>query len=226
MLANFKRYAVYYAPPEGSDFARAGAAWLGWDSAEGVPVPHPELGVDLAQITQAPRKYGLHGTLKPPMRLAVAPATFLDAVETLSHSLAPVDLGKLRLRPIGSFLAVVPETQPPALEALAAQVLRGIDPFREALTPAEIERRRVSGLTARQDALLLEWGYPYVLEEFRFHVTLTGRLDTAQMQDAFRAADAWFGPALTARHSLADLAVCGEDDMGRFHQIRRFALTG
>ncbi|HET6519502.1 MAG TPA: DUF1045 domain-containing protein, partial [Geminicoccaceae bacterium] len=41
---------------------------------------------------------------------------------------------------------------------------------------AELSRRRAAGLTARQDALLLAWGYPYVFEEFRFHLTLTERL--------------------------------------------------
>lgn len=226
MVASFNRFAVYYTPPEDSELARAGAAWLGWDCARGKAVPHPELGLDLARLTQTPRKYGLHGTLKPPMRLNVAQDEFLDAVETLSQTLAPVDLGKLRLRPIGSFLAIVPEVQPSALDMLAAKVLHDIDPFRKALTPAEIHRRRAAGLSARQDALLLEWGYPYVLEEFRFHLTLTGRLDASRMQDAFRSADAWFGPSLTTRYTLADLVVCGEDDMGRFHQVRRFALTG
>ena len=38
-----------------------------------------------------------------------------------------------------------------------------------------------SGLTDRQEALLTQWGYPYVMEEFRFHITLTGALDPAHL---------------------------------------------
>jgi hypothetical protein len=44
------------------------------------------------------------------------------------------------------------------------------------LPPAELARRRVADLTPRQDALLQRWGYPFVLEEFQFHLSLTGPL--------------------------------------------------
>lgn len=222
----YTRYAVFYAPPFGSEFATAGARWLGWDVAEGCALPHPDLGLDLATVTQTPRKYGLHGTLKPPMRLATPPETFFDAVETFAQSRPPVDLGQLRLRMLGSFLAIVPNPQPAALGDLAAEVVRSLDPFRAPLSQAEMDRRRAAGLSAGQDALLVQWGYPYVMEEFRFHVTLSGQMDPASMRDVFRAADAWFGPVLAEHHRLSELAVFGEDSDGRFHLLRRFALTG
>ena len=74
--------------------------------------------------------------------------------------------------------------------------------------------------------MLLDWGYPFVMDEFRFHVTLSGTLDKAAMHDVFRAADAWFGPVLKTPHIMSDLAIFAEDDSGRFHIIERFALTG
>ncbi|HBR36147.1 MAG TPA: phosphonate metabolism protein, partial [Sulfitobacter pontiacus] len=62
----FKRYAIYYTPPPG-DFARRGAVWLGWDVQAGEAVAHPDIeGLDIAKLTQRPRKYGLHGTVKAP----------------------------------------------------------------------------------------------------------------------------------------------------------------
>ncbi|CUX79573.1 MAG: putative phosphonate metabolism protein Phn01 [Roseibaca calidilacus] len=226
MPDHFSRYAVFYAPPEGSDFAAAGARWLGWDPAAGQDMPHPDLGLDLATVTRTPRKYGLHGTLRAPMRLATAPATFLDAVETFAQKQPPVLLGKLRLRVLGGFLAILPDPQGPTLETLAADLVRATNPFRAALSQADLDRRRAAGLTPHQDALLTEWGYPFVMDEFRFHITLSGKLDDATMRDLFRAADAWFGPILAEPHEISELAVFGEDESGRFHLLRRFALTG
>ena len=226
ILANYQRFAVYYAPAQGSDLARAGAAWLGWDADEAQPCAHPQLGIDLALITQTPRKYGLHATLKPPMRLACAQATFFDAVETLAQGLAPVDMGRLCLRPLDGFLAIVPEAQPQALTDATAQIVASLDPFRAPLSEQELARRRAADLSPRQEELLQLWGYPYVMEEFRFHVTLTGRLAPKVMIDVLRAAHAWFDPALEARHRLDALCIFGEDEAGRFHLLRRVPLRG
>ena len=37
-------------------------------------------------------------------------------------------------------------------------------------------------LTPRQRGYLERWGYPYVMEDFRFHMTLTGRLDAGRRE--------------------------------------------
>jgi hypothetical protein len=59
---------------------------------------------------------------------------------------------------------------------LAADCVRIFDEFRVPLTTADRERRNVSTLTEPQVAHLDRWGYPYVFEEFRFHMTLAGSL--------------------------------------------------
>ena len=72
-MDTFSRYALYYAPPVGSDLADFGAAWLGWDAATAKPVPHPnvpDLPRPVSMITETPRKYGFHGTLNQPFRVA------------------------------------------------------------------------------------------------------------------------------------------------------------
>ena len=73
-MDQMKRFAIYYAP-RGGAFADAAAAWLGWDLTRGRAVAQPDLPglVDLpglADLTAEPRKYGFHGTIKPPFRLA------------------------------------------------------------------------------------------------------------------------------------------------------------
>jgi hypothetical protein len=226
MLERFQRFAVYYAPAPGTELAFAGSRWLGWDAETAIACPHPELGLDLAEITEAPRKYGLHATLKAPMHLACPPATFFDAVETLAQGLAPVEMGRLCLRRLDGFLAIVPETQTRALTDGAALIVKALDPFRAALSAQALARRRAAGLSPRQEELLQLWGYPYVMEEFQFHITLTGRLGAKAMTDALRAAHAWFTSALQAPLTLDALCIFGEDEGGRFHLLRRVPLRG
>lgn len=64
---SFARFAIYYVPSKGH-LADFGASWLGWDIVEARDVPQPDVP-GLRDITMKPRKYGFHGTLKPPFRL-------------------------------------------------------------------------------------------------------------------------------------------------------------
>ncbi|MEF9604921.1 DUF1045 domain-containing protein, partial [Paracoccus sp. PXZ] len=113
-----KRYAIYYAPPEGA-FARRASAWLGWDAACGQPLTPPELGLPAEEITRDPRRYGFHGTLKPPFRLAEGRDgdALHRAVAGLAQRLSPVTLPGLRLASLGGFLALVPEGDTAPLQA-------------------------------------------------------------------------------------------------------------
>ena len=73
-MANFLRYAIYYAAAPGSELDRFGANLLGYDAWSGEDLPFPD-GVaermpDWRDLTQDPRKYGFHATLKAPLMLA------------------------------------------------------------------------------------------------------------------------------------------------------------
>jgi hypothetical protein len=181
------RYGVYYAPERDSDLDRFGAAWLGRDNESVPPVaPVPPDGLsqgalspeDWRAATESPRHYGFHGTLMPPFAPlpGVGGAGIVDRLETLAGSLEPFDLAPLSVRVIGSFLALVPEEQV-RLAGAAEACLRAMTPLRVPATPEENEARRAAHLTPAQSRLLDEWGYPYVLSEFRFHITLTGRVE-------------------------------------------------
>lgn len=226
-MEQMKRYAIYYAPEAGA-FANAAAAWLGWDGQAGQAVAQPQLDLPrpLADITAAPRKYGFHGTIKPPFRLAeaVAPDLLHDAVASLAASLRPVALPGLQMVNLEGFLALIPQGDTAALQALAAEVVRVLDPYRAPLTEAEIARRRPDRLSPRQRDLLAIYGYPYVMEEFRFHLTLSGPLgrDEAAITEA---ATRHFAGVVPQPFRLADLCLFGEDAMGRFHLLHRYALT-
>lgn len=171
----FSRYGIYFLP-DGA-LARAGAAWLGWDVRRAEPVEHPEFdGLDLPALTARPRKYGFHATVKAPFALAPgkSAAELQAALCTVCAARAPVDLPSLALSRLGPFFALTAPAERAALQAMAADIVRELDGFRAPLDAETLARRRKSGLSPRQDALLLEWGYPSVMEAYEFHLTLSG----------------------------------------------------
>ncbi|SNX70476.1 putative phosphonate metabolism protein [Cereibacter ovatus] len=227
-MEGFTRYAIYWTPEPGP-LARFGAAWLGWDPTTAQPVEHPplaDLPRDIALLTQAPRKYGLHGTLKAPFRLAdgLDVTDLHAAVVALCPYLAPVTLPGLRLGRIGSFLALVPAGEDAALSELAAEVVRALDGFRAPLTAAEHTRRRPDRLTPRQRGYLADWGYPYVFDDFNFHLTLTGELPEAELAQVATVLAPVMDPLVSQPIRVASLCLFGETTDGRFRMLERLPL--
>lgn len=182
------RFAIYLAPPTGSALHETGSALLGRDAATGEAVPFPALeGISPERwraITEDARGYGFHGTMKPPFRLKSG-----ESIEGLEASLAAFardrpafDAPPLVLRAISGFLALVPEREDPRILDLAADCVRAFDRFRAPAPPEELARRRKAGLSPRQEEYLLKWGYPYVMEEFRLHFTLSCRLEANERE--------------------------------------------
>jgi len=225
----FTRYAIYYAPPADAEWSRFGASWLGWDMETGQSLPHPAgTGLDVAAVTDVPRKYGLHATLKPPMRLAAGQtrAALETACTALAAAQKPVSLDGMHLARLGRFLALRPIGDQTALNALAAACVTELDPFRATASEAELGRRRTAGLTPEQDGNLTRWGYPYVLDQFRFHITLTGKLPKPDLPAVEDALNTHLVPLLPAPFMISDLALAGEASDGKFHLIHRYALSG
>ncbi|MDQ2067765.1 DUF1045 domain-containing protein [Xinfangfangia sp. CPCC 101601] len=225
---NIRRYAVYYAPPAGA-FADLANHWLGWDAEQGLAIAQPEWGLPAAEITREPRRYGFHGTIKPPFRLATDQSVeaLQGSVQALAASLAPVTLPGLRLKNLDGFLALVPQGDEGPLRDLSSAVVRGLEPFRAPLNEAEIARRRPESLSPRQRELLAEFGYPYVMEEFRFHLTLTDRLAPEIATEAADILQRQFAPVLPQPFAIAELCLFGEDsDSGQFHLLHRAPLSG
>lgn len=224
-MSEFMRYAIYFVPRM-QPLAAAGAAWLGWDVTAGCAMAQPDVP-GIAAMTQAPRKYGLHATLKPPFALADEHrAGDLDsAIAQFAKAQPSVSLDGLRLDRLGRFLALVPVGDQTQLAALAADCVQRFDMFRAPAVNTEIARRRAAGLTAGQDAHLLRWGYPYVLDQFRFHITLTGSLDDDQLRLAQDHLQRTL-PALPAPFVIDRIALVGQRPDGFFQLIHDYTLTG
>lgn len=225
-----QRYAIYYAPEQGA-FADFTARWLGWDAAGGRAAAHPVvpgLPQPVDVLTATPRKYGFHGTIKPPFHLAPGTdaAGLREAVAALAARLAPVTLPGLQLVDLHGFVALVPQGDTAALASLAADVVMTLDPFRAPPSDQEIARRRPEALSDRQRALLADWGYPYVLDQFQFHLTLTGALPPADSAAVLTALRPQLEPLLPQPFALADLALFGQGPDGMFRILHRYPLLG
>ena len=222
----FERYAIFYTPPAGM-LAEFGALWLGWDSATGKPVAQPDVaGLDVSAITATPRKYGLHGTLKAPFRLAGSLEALQDTAATFAGAQSPVPLHQMTLRHDHGFVALRPMGDVTALTAFAADIVRAFDPHRAPLSEADIARRRKSPLSPRQDRQMLDWGYPFIFDDFHFHLTLSGRLNAQAGAEVITALDPLLTPLVPDPMRIEAITLMGEDSNGMFHQLHHYALTG
>ena len=226
----FQRYAIYYTAPNGP-LADFGAAWLGWDIATGLPVQHPiihGLQDDVSEITETPRKYGFHGTIKPPFRLAsgTTAAELTERADALCSAQQPFALDGLQLSRLGRFLALTIQGDATPLADLASTMVKELDGFRAPPTEAELMKRRKANLSEQQEQYLMQWGYPYVMDEFRFHLTLTGRLEKNRAETLQKVLGPILESTLPTPFKVDDLTLAGEDASGRFHEIRRFKLAG
>ena len=235
------RYAVYYAPAARTPFWRLGCAWLGRDPTGAVVLPPPSVEAippqTMAALTISARRYGFHSTLKAPFTLApgFTESHLLTMAQAFSQVQQPVELPALAVRQVEDFLALCPLQPMPQIEALAMRCVDYFDVLRAASTADELARRRLAGLSARQDTLLQRWGYPHTGEEFRFHMTLTDSLTAAGdgLTCALRqAATVHFQPVLgdnarTAPVAVDALTVFKEALPGAAMQIlARFPFTG
>jgi hypothetical protein len=223
----FERYAIFYTPT--GALADFGAQWLGWDSAHGRPVVQPEIaGIDVPTITQTARKYGLHGTLKAPFKLAEGCdlAQLQDVATTFATGQPAFEIGALTLRHDSGFVALRPRSQQIGLRDFAAVAVKAFDGFRAALTDVDIARRREANLTARQDQQMLDWGYPFIFDDFHFHLTLSGLMEAGEAAQVIDALSPRLESIVPTPFVIDGITLMGQDDRGMFHQIHRYTLTG
>ena len=202
------RFAVYYAPAIEDPLFQAGACWLGRDPGSNAQRVQPDLP-GVAEITSEPARYGFHATLKPPMRLALGKSwgELKDAARHMGRRIRPFLLPPLAVTDLRGFLALR-ETEPCCeLQALADLSVEALDGFREPASAAELTRRRHGGLVPRQEAMLVQWGYPYAFDTWFFHMTLTRRLNPDEMALYRPAAEAHFSGMLARPRRVTDICL-------------------
>jgi putative phosphonate metabolism protein len=222
------RVGIYYCPAADDPLFAAGATWLGRDPRFETTVPQPPIpGIE--EVTAEARGYGFHATLKPPMRLAPGCtwAGLLTATHELAERTAPFTLPALSVADLHGFLALREIAFCPPLQALADVCVTELDRFRAPPSDAELARRRRARLTDAQEAMLTRFGYPYVLETWFFHMTLTRRLSTEEHEIWRPASERYFAAAAAVPRPVKDICLFTQAGPGApFVIAERVALRG
>lgn len=231
-MTDFPRYAIYFAAGHDSAITRFGAELLGYDAYTGDEVPFPREALHVApdwrDVTADPRKYGFHGTLKAPMALAAGKteAELAAACAAFAGKARAIPTIRPVVDSISGFIAVIPAEPVAALQDLAADCVRAFDSFRAVLTAEDRARRKPEKLSERQRDYLDRWGYPYVMEEFRFHMTLTGLLDAERRGPILEMLRARFATLQLDALAIDRIALFKQDDAtAKFRIIGEWALT-
>lgn len=227
-----RRCAIYYAPPPGSELETFGRSWIGRDHLDGNPVEHlaiegfaPE---ELETYTAFPRFYGFHATLKAPFALASGATVEAldDAVRAFAAGCRPFACPRLQVSGLSSFIALTLSARCPEMQMLADDCTRAFERFRAPLGDDELERRRAGGLSERQDEHLVRFGYPYVFEDFHFHMTLTGPLGEPEHSRVLEALCALARPITEAPFGVDAIAVYEQPDRATpFTLTRRYPFA-
>lgn len=210
------RYAIYFAPPPESALWRAGTAWLGRNPETGelfhTPAKAGYTSAQLAALCAAAQRYGFHATLKAPFRLRSGATRVMleQALRDFCRERVSVPLPPLEVTVLGGFIALTLRDECHALRDLAFDCVRALDPLRAPSTLDELQRRRAAGLDAVEEHNLLHYGYPYVGDAYRFHLTLTDRLDDASRTRLLPALRESFAPVLALPVVVGELALFEE----------------
>lgn len=221
------RYAVYFTPSADHPLWRAGCDWLQRDPtvAATTAPPRPHVG--------EPRRYGFHATLKAPMRLADgrSETSLHGALTQLARHNAPFAMPVLSVQWLGDFLALRPVEPLPRshlLHQLADTCVTELDAWRAPTSPQELHRRLRTPLDDTQRELLHRYGYPHVMDHWRFHMTLTDALpaDADLRATLQHQAAQHFAPALAQPLVCESVCLFVEPAPGEpFRLAQRFAFV-
>lgn len=219
------RYALYFTPPKDDPLTSLAALWLGRDAFSDEifsdkaigPVPEGH-----AELTADPRRYGFHATLKAPFELAasVNERDLLEVAADFAARTKAFVIPELVLGQLGHFFALVPGSLYQPLQDFASRVVKTFEPFRAPLSQYDIARRNPEGMTEAQRANLLRWGYPYVNDEFRFHMTLTGRVPAKRQAEMHEVLRERFADHTGKPLDISGLAIFIEEERGAPFTVR------
>ncbi len=222
------RYAICFTPPASDPLSHVAANWLGRNVFSGELVePSAIRGLGIHEIafhTAVPRRYGFHGALKAPFRLAsdMSEAQLLRELMRFCGTLAPFRISQLEVARTGDFYSLVPSLPCEQIHYLSSAIVQHFDHFRAPLSDADIERSDPGGLSAAQFANLHRWGCPYVMDEFRFHMPLSGPIDHKDMPRVEQALRSVFEPVLSSPIQVSNVALLMEEGNGgpfRVHSL-------
>jgi hypothetical protein len=151
----------------------------------------------------------------------------LNLATDMANRIAPFELPPLAVMDLHGFLALR-ETMPcPPLQALADACVERLDPLRAPPSDDELARRRRGRLAPEEDAMLVRFGYPYVLATWFFHMTLSRRLTAAEKATWMPAAHKHFARAIAVPRRVTGICLFTQETPGApFVIAERVPLLG
>ncbi|WP_413993274.1 DUF1045 domain-containing protein [Labrys okinawensis] len=218
------RYAIYYTPAPEHPLTVAARTWLGRDAF--APGTSTAAANEAAFISE-PRRYGFHATIKAPFRLKEGAS--VEALERALRGFAAktqaCPIGPMRIDLIGGFFALVPAHPLPTLRGFASRLVEEFDHFRAPMDGDDLKRRMNSELDEVEMTNLVTWGYPYVSDRFRFHMTLTNRIPEEGRAAMRGRLESIFQPYLSEDYHIDALSLFVQEHRNADFVVRsQFAL--
>lgn len=176
------RYIISFAPKSTSMFWKLGALWFGYDASRnaytkntlvpGMPKEHHDAAVTTA------RRSGFNIILTGPFQLTAGmPEELLKTTISLyCQSLSTLQTGPLSIIETAHKLSISAQEISPQVQKLADDIVLEFNAFRLPANPLPEDSPIRAALTPGQLKNLIEWGQPYIFEELKFQIPLTGRL--------------------------------------------------
>ena len=228
-----ERFAIYFTLEPTDPIYLLASIWLGYDLWSGKVVDQsnsPLLDENLTSYsaqTSNPRQYGFHATLKPPFRLKQGESLVeLDqALQNFSQQTSAFECEPLSIQQLGQFLSLCPPKPCQKLNKLAEQCVKTFDRFRAPLNQVEIKKRKPEQLSEPQKKYLEQWGYPFVCDEFQFHMTLSDKLRNPELEEISNYLKNRFSTVLGKPLVINQLCLCQQsDNNNRFRIIKQYPL--
>ncbi len=237
-MKKYSRYAIYYAPPKESNLEEFGRYWFGWDPLNAKLINNKQrinylngFGIkNLKNIDKnvlIAKKYGFHGTLIPPFRLNKNYSTNLlfKKTEDIAKKFKKFKFYKFKLKKINNFYAFAQNKKNNNINKLSNRLVRELFKFRSPLTKKEIDRRNPSKLSKLQLNILYKWGYPYLMSEFNFHMTLASEVTGNKLYFELKKIEKNKEIILNEINNFDKIYIFGENQKGMFENLENFSLS-
>ena len=237
-MTNYKRVAIYFLPKKNSSLENFGKNLLGRDINKKKKISLTRRQKyfisrgftffdELKDYCEQPAKYGFHATLKAPFRLKrnVKTKNFYDVISHIAAQHSRFKIKGLKIVYSKKFTFITSRKPNKLLRNLENDLVKHLDTFRAELNKTEIKKRIPDSLTFKQNKYLKEWGYPFVFDQFKFHMTLMNQNNNKLSNKQKLELEKLIYKISNNVIEFNEISLLGENKNGHFEEIKRFKLN-
>ena len=237
-MTNYKRVAIYFLPKKNSSLENFGKNLLGRDINKKKKISLTRRQKyfisrgftffdELKDYCEQPAKYGFHATLKAPFRLKrnVKTKNFYDVISHIAAQHSRFKIQGLKIVYSKKFTFITSRKPNKLLINLENDLVKHLDTFRAELNKKEIKKRIPDSLTFKQNKYLKEWGYPFVFDQFKFHMTLMNQNNNKLSNKQKLELEKLIYKISNNVIEFNEISLLGENKNGHFEEIKRFKLN-